>query len=184
MSKKKLIVALGGIFICLNAGVFAVHAREISGAVARLFSDEVRIDQNRYYQVTHVVDGDTFMADIGGRQITVRVLGINTPETVNPRKAVQCYGPEASAETKSLLEGRRVRLMQNPDRETRDKYGRYLLYVYRDDGLFLNEFLVKNGYAREYTVGKPYEFQTLFRNDEAAARAAGFGLWKACHAAY
>lgn len=184
MKKKKLIVALCGIFVCLNAGVLAVRAGDIPSAVGKLFSNEARFDPVRYYPVTRVVDGDTFMADIDGRQITVRMLGINTPETVDRRRAIQCYGPEASAETKSLLGGRRVRLVQNPDREARDKYGRYLLYAYRDDDLFVNEFLLKNGFAREYTVGRVYDRQAQFRNDEAAAKSAALGLWNACPNAY
>lgn len=179
MNKKKLVVALGGIFVCLNAGVFAVHAG-VADAVVRAFTNEVRIDPGRYYPVTQVTDGDTFAAEVGGREIIVRMLGINTPETVDPRKAVQCYGPEASAEAKSLLAGRHVKLVANPNREARDKYGRYLLYVYRDDGLFVNEYFVRNGYAREYTVGTPYAFQGDFKKEEAVAKAAPRGLWKAC----
>ena len=112
--------------------------------------------------------------------ITVRVLGINTPETVDPRKPVECYGPEASVEGKSLLDGRSVELKFNPNRERMDKYGRYLLYVYRDDGLFYNEYMIQQGFAEEYTVGTPYSLQGEFRRDEAAAKAAKLGLWGKC----
>lgn len=108
------------------------------------------------------------------------MLGINTPETVDPRKKVQCYGPEASADTKSLLKHQKVRLTFSPDREMRDKYGRYLAYVYREDGMFVNEFLLENGFAKEYTVGKPYDLQSEFRAIEAKARQDRVGLWTVC----
>lgn len=108
------------------------------------------------------------------------MLGIDTPETVHPTKPVQCYGPEASAHAKSLLEGRRVRLAYNPNREKTDKYGRYLFYVYLEDGSFLNEELISDGYAREYTFKTPYIHQGDFRAAQKAAKAAGKGLWSAC----
>jgi micrococcal nuclease len=108
------------------------------------------------------------------------MLGVDTPETVDPRKPVGCFGPEASAETKSLLSHRTVRLVTNSNREARDKYGRYLMYVYRDDGVFVNELLLKEGFAREYTFGRPYLYQNEFRGLEADAKSALRGLWNAC----
>lgn len=141
----------------------------------------ITIDPKAYYKVTSVIDGDTFQADIKGKVITVRVLGINTPETVDPRKPVECYGEEASNEAKELLTGRWVRLEANPDREPLDKYHRYLLYVYRDDGLFYNKFMIQNGFAHEYTFNhESYMYQDEFRKAEAAAKTSGAGLWKAC----
>jgi micrococcal nuclease len=175
--KKWAAIACGGVCLCL----FVYYYLQSAGII-RAWYGGVSIDETRYYPVSYVVDGDTFKADIDGREITVRLLGINTPETVDPRKPVQCFGPEASAEMKSLLGGRAVELKFNPNREHRDKYGRYLLYAYRDDGLFLNEDLIKNGFAKEYTVGTPYSFQAEFRKAEAEAKAAGKGLWKACPA--
>ena len=140
----------------------------------------VVIDPKSLYQVTKVVDGDTFKAEVGTHEITVRVLGINTPETVDPRKPVECFGPEASAEAKSLLTGRSVRLQLNPDREEKDKYGRYLAYAYRDDGLFINMFMLENGFAREYTYGRPYMLQAEFRSAEKTAQDQKKGLWTSC----
>ena len=148
---------------------------------------EVRIDSRVLYPVSSVVDGDTFKVDIGQSNpdmsdniITVRVLGINTPETVDPRRPAQCYGPEASHEAKELLEGHSVKLVFNPDREMKDKYGRYLAYVYRDDGLFYNESMIQDGYAKEYTVGTAYSLQAQFRALQKEAKAAKRGLWAAC----
>ena len=140
----------------------------------------IRIDPEELYQVTYVTDGDTFKARIGRHVVTIRMLGVNTPETVDPRKPSECYGKEASDETKELLSGKQVRLKLNPDREEKDRYGRYLAYVYRADDLFVNEELLKGGFAREYTYGKAYDLQKEFRGLEHHAKAAGTGLWGRC----
>lgn len=170
---KNKIVAIGiGVVIFVGLVVFI-----------RFFFFSYRdpvIDPEILYPVTYVIDGDTFKTKIKRDTITVRLLGINTPETVDPRKPPECYGKEASYESKLLLENRQVRLKANPNRELRDKYGRYLLYAYRDDELFVNEFLISNGYAREYTYGKPYSLQREFREAEAHARSTGRGLWGTC----
>lgn len=167
MKYKRWVVAVSTA-ACLSLGTYGwvAHANEIR--------------EGQYYKVDRVLDGDTFDIKVGFRKITVRMLGIDTPETVDPRKPEQCYGHEASDETKSLLVGHTVRLEFNPNRERLDKYRRYLAYVYRDDGIFLNEFLLKEGFAREYTFGKPYLKQKEFRGLEKAARAAKSGLWGVC----
>lgn len=126
------------------------------------------------------MDGDTFKVNIEKHIITVRMLGIDTPETVDPRKPAQCYGQKASDETKRMLVGHAVRLKLNPNREERDKYDRYLAYVYLEDGTFWNEYLLKNGFAREYTFGKPYLFQKEFRNIEQETKREQRGLWGVC----
>lgn len=141
---------------------------------------EIKIDPASLYSVTNVVDGDTFKVKVQENIITIRMLGVNTPETVDPRKPVECYGKEASNQTKALLKDQKVRLTFNPNREMKDKYGRYLAYVYRGDGLFINESLVQDGYAREYTYGTPYSFQSVFRADEKVAKKEKKGLWSAC----
>lgn len=176
MKNKILAAYLGGIFLCLIVGYWLTS----SGILNAWSGGNVHIDESKYYKVAHVVDGDTFAADIDGRIIRVRMLGINTPETVDPRKPVECYGSEASNEAKTLLDGRMVRLVANLSRELKDKYGRYLFYVYRDDGLFVNENLIKNGFAREYTFGKPYSMQVEFRKIEKEAVKENVGLWSKC----
>ncbi len=175
MNNKKILGAiLVGVFGCLLAGYFLVQPGGFNVS-------EKRLREDVSYRVTYVNDGDTFVvADEAGHELTIRMLGIDTPETVDPRKGVMCYGPEASSETKSLLQDRRVNLKANPDREARDRYGRYLAYVYRDDGLFMNEHLLVAGFAREYTYGKPYSFQKAFKEDEAMAKRLLRGLWGKC----
>ncbi|OGL74453.1 hypothetical protein A3E39_01635 [Candidatus Uhrbacteria bacterium RIFCSPHIGHO2_12_FULL_60_25] len=129
--------------------------------------------------VTRVKDGDTFVAKlIDGAEVTVRLLGVDTPETVDPRKTVQCFGKEASNFTKSSLQNKRVRLDADPQADERDKYGRLLRNVTLEDGTDYNAFLVKEGYAHAYlsfplTPARKVELKNL----EDEAKAAKKGLW-------
>jgi len=133
--------------------------------------------QYTYYSVVNVVDGDTIKINMGGVTETLRLIGIDTPETVDPRKPVQCFGKEASNKAKELLSGQKVRIEKDSTQGDRDKYGRLLAYVYREDGLFFNEYMVKQGYAHEYTYDTPYRYQKEFKADEKYARENQLGLW-------
>jgi micrococcal nuclease len=130
--------------------------------------------------VTRVVDGDTIVVSLGGRDERVRLIGIDTPETVSPVKPVQCYGKQASAHTKALLPpGTGVRLVR--DVEARDVYGRLLAYVYRQsDGLFVNLELASDGYASLLTYPPNVAHVAQFRDAVAAARQRDVGLWRTC----
>ena len=130
--------------------------------------------------VTRVIDGDTIDVRIDGREERVRLIGIDTPESVRPDAPVECYGPEASAFTHELLpEGSAVRLTR--DVVGRDDYGRVLAYVRRAaDGLFVNEEIVRQGYARPLTIEPNDTFAAVFVDAAAAAEALGRGLWSAC----
>jgi endonuclease YncB( thermonuclease family) len=140
----------------------------------------VAASQPGLYQVVHVTDGDTFeVRDSLGHTDTVRMLGMDTPETKDPRKAVQCFGQAASAVTHSLLDGRKVRLVADPTDSDRDKYHRLLRYVYLPDGTFVNLKLVTDGYAFAYVVF-PIEKLEEFKAAEAEARTANRGLWGGC----
>lgn len=127
------------------------------------------------HNVTRVVDGDTIQIDSGEK---VRYIGINTPETVDPRTSVQCFGKEASAFNKQLVEGRDVKLVV--DVSETDKYGRLLRYVYLNDGTFVNLELVKKGYARVDTFPPDVAHAKEFVAADHAARLAKLGLWSAC----
>jgi micrococcal nuclease len=131
-------------------------------------------------RVVRVVDGDTIVAAVGGRQERVRYIGVDTPETVKPGTPVQCFGKKASARNQALLPaGTRVRL--ETDAEERDRYGRLLAYVYRDDdGLFVNASLVRDGYATVLTIRPNVAHADQFTALARAARKAGRGLWNAC----
>jgi endonuclease YncB( thermonuclease family) len=131
--------------------------------------------------VVRAVDGDTIIVrGPGGRIEDVRLLGIDTPETVDPRKPVGCYGPQASAFTKHLVTGRAVALRY--DRELHDRYGRFLAYVWLTGRrpLFVNAELVRLGYARTYPFPPNTAHAALFAGLERAAAVAGRGLWHAC----
>lgn len=130
--------------------------------------------------VTRDVDGDTIDVKLGGKTETIRFIGLDTPETHDPRKPVQCYGPEAAAHTKGLLEGKDVRLAADPKDSDRDKYGRLLRYVYLPDGTDVNAELVQDGWAFAYVIF-PFSKHDDFVALESQAQAAGRGLWSACN---
>ena len=127
--------------------------------------------------VIKVVDGDTVDVAILGQEERIRLLGINTPETVDPRRPVQCFGKEASAFTKELLSGKTVRLEPDPSQDDRDRYGRLLRHVFLEDGTHVNLKLVAEGYAHEYTYERAGRYQEILKDAERAARVAGKGLW-------
>ena len=130
-------------------------------------------------KVTRVVDGDTIHVQVGGRDETVRYIGVDTPESVKPGTPVQCFAKRASAFNERLVAGERVRLV--PDAEARDRYGRLLAYVYRDrDGLFVNAALVRRGYAVPLTIPPNVAHADDFRRLAASARRKGRGLWSSC----
>ena len=131
------------------------------------------------YLVEKVVDGDTIDVDIDGKTTRLRLVGMDTPEVVDPRKPVQCFGKQASAEGHTMLDGQRVRLEYDATAGTYDRYGRTLAYVFRaSDGLFYNEFMIANGYAHEYTYeSQHYTYQTQFKAAQAAAQKAQLGFW-------
>ncbi|MBA3619214.1 MAG: thermonuclease family protein [Acidothermales bacterium] len=127
-------------------------------------------------QVTRHVDGDTVYVD----GVSVRLIGIDTPETVRPGSAVECYGREASgALTRLLPLDERVRVVYDVERQ--DRYGRDLAYIYRArDGLFVNLALVRNGYASAYTVPPNVAHAGDFTAAARRARASERGLWDTC----
>ena len=130
--------------------------------------------------VDAVVDGDTIDVHIGDRDERVRLIGIDTPETHVTDGPPECFGPEASAFTASLLPvGSEVRLER--DIVGRDDYGRLLAYVYLlDDGSLVNETLVRQGYARPLTIAPNDALAARFVAATVAAEADGLGLWAAC----
>ena len=127
--------------------------------------------------VQRVVDGDTFIALVSGRRFRVRLIGVNTPETVKPNSPVECYGPESSSFAKTQLTGQTVRLVYDVDRY--DRYGRTLAYVYLGK-TFFNLELVQRGYAVVETVPPDVAHVQQFVAAQRAARAAHLGLWLKC----
>ena len=134
--------------------------------------------------VDRIVDGDTLVAVIGGQREKVRLIGINTPESVDPDRPVMCFGQEASRHLEELVPpGTRVRIER--DVEPRDKYGRVLGYVYRAaDGLFVNLAQVTDGFANQYTFPPNVAHVNEFKQAAAQARGQRVGLWGACPAPF
>lgn len=146
-------------------------------AVQSVTSTTKPTPQYTYHSVTSVVDGDTIKVNINGTVETLRLIGMDTPETVDPRKPVQCFGKEASNKAKELLIGTKVRLEKDPTQGELDKYGRTLAYVYREDGLFYNKYMIEQGYAHEYTYNTPYKYQAEFKAAQKSAQENLRGLW-------
>ena len=137
----------------------------------------VEATPTQFYAVTQVVDGDTIKIRMSGTIETLRMIGIDSPESVDPRTPVQCFGKEASSHAKELLFGKRVRIETDTTQATRDKYGRLLVYAYREDGLFFNKQMIEDGYAYEYTYNTPYNYRTEFKAAQRSAESSGKGLW-------
>ncbi|HJX61536.1 MAG TPA: thermonuclease family protein [Dehalococcoidia bacterium] len=125
-------------------------------------------------QVTRVVDGDTIEVLVAGATYKVRYIGVDTPETVDPRRPVGCFGREASERNRQLVEGKTVALEK--DVSETDDFGRLLRYVWAD-GEMVNATLVREGYAVASTYQPDVKYQELFRNLQQEARDAGLGLW-------
>lgn len=131
------------------------------------------------HSVYSVVDGDTIRVLIEGKPESVRLLSIDTPETKDPRKPVQCFGDAATKKMVELVSGKLVKLTSDTLQPNRDKYKRLLRYVYLEDGTFVNAEMVYQGYAFAYTkyiTDKNDEMMTL----EKEAREANRGLWSSC----
>jgi len=127
--------------------------------------------------VTRVVDGDTIHVALNGGDVTIRLIGIDTPETVAPGQPVECYGPQASRFTTSELSGRRIAL--EFDQQPIDPFDRTLAYVWLGDEIF-NETLVDEGYAEAKSYPPNTRYQARLDAAEVAARASDRGMWGAC----
>ncbi|NWF79853.1 MAG: thermonuclease family protein [Chloroflexi bacterium] len=128
-------------------------------------------------QVLAIIDGDTVDIELAGRRERVRLIGIDTPESVAPDRPVECFAHEAAAKAAELLAGQTVFLEEDLSQDSRDRYGRLLRYLWLPDGRMANYELVAQGYAFEYTFAQPYRYQAQFKAAETQARAPGRGLW-------
>jgi micrococcal nuclease len=128
--------------------------------------------------VQRVVDGDTLLLGTGER---IRLIGVNTPETVHPKKAIKAFRKEASAFTKRMVEGKLVRLefdeLSNRRSDSKDKYSRTLAYVFLQDDTHLNAEVIRQGYGFAVSSIPPLKYQNEFRRPEGEAREQRRGLW-------
>lgn len=129
--------------------------------------------------VDDVIDGDTLDVRSAEGVVRVRIIGIDTPETVDPRRPAECFGAEASAKAEELLAGKVVVLAADASQGDADKYGRALRYV-SVNGVDVGLALIEGGFAEEYTYDAPYERQTAYQEAEATAEISGAGMWTAC----
>lgn len=164
----------------------SVSISEVKGATTDEYIPEEDIKEpdfrsddssSQQYLVTAAIDGDTIKVRVGSNIETVRLIGLDTPETKDPRKTVQCFGKEAAAFTSSSLLNKQVRLAPDSTQDNRDKYGRLLRYVYLADGTLFNYKLVREGYAYEYTYRVAYRFQKDFITAQQQAEYSKTGLW-------
>jgi len=122
-------------------------------------------------QVTRVVDGDTIDVQLSDGEARVRLIGINTPESVDPRRPVECFGQEASVSAAAMLDGQTVLLESDPSQGDRDRFSRLLRYVWLEDGRMVNLEQITQGFAAEYTFDTPYKYRELFRDAQRPQEA-------------
>ncbi len=151
------------------------------GEVGRLLFNSSKLDflswlQNSYV-VNRIIDWDTIEILSWGKKEKIRLIGIDTPETVDSRKSIECFWKESSAKLTELLLGKRIILKNDETQADKDIYNRYLRYIFTTDGMFINQQIIENWYAIEYTYKTPYTYQSVFKNAEQAARNNKLWMW-------
>ncbi len=180
--KKKLVILILFALVALGGKMLPV---ETPSAPAFHLADSVPYDvpatsikiDDGLSLVVRVIDGDTIVAEIDGVQEKIRLIGVDTPEVIDSRRTVECFGKEASEFTKNLLTDVRVRLESDPTQGDRDRYGRLLRYVFLSDGTLVNKAIIAEGYGHEYTYRRQYRYQDDFKSAERVARETEQGLW-------
>ncbi len=176
MSRKKIRLLVSFVVFLVFLG-FQVYKQYYPQKNVLSVSDTTNHDVSNIYKVSKVIDGDTFSVSFNNKILKVRVIGINTPETVDPRRKVECFGREASDQAKRLLGGQEVRLESDPTQDEKDKYGRLLRYVFLQDGTDFGLKMIRQGYAYEYTYELPYKYQKEYKNAQIEAESEKVGLW-------
>jgi len=131
-------------------------------------------------QVIRVIDGDTIELQFQDAIEVVRVIGIDTPETVKPNALIECFGPEATSRAHELLDNALVSISADPTQYDSDRYDRLLRHVYLSDGRSYGAVMIRGGFAKEYTFNDPYLHHDLYRAREREARSEKRGLWGEC----
>ena len=183
-----LALAVAGLAACGSSA--ASGASVITSATSRATTSSQLLPRGQVdagVPVVRVVDGDTLHVLLRGQEVTVRMIGMNTPETVKENTPVECYGPEASDYAKRTLSGQTVTLEYDDSQGRKDQYGRTLAYVWLEQPGgrldFVNLDEVTQGFARERQYGPvPYAWKDTFRAAQKSAKATRAGLWGACPA--
>lgn len=181
VSKKPTLVGILVLAVVL-VFVFLIDKNQVQPPHSPLVFENTNQEKEIYledgiYYVEEVIDGDTIYIETDGDTESVRLIGINTPETVDPRTKVECFGVEASNKTKALLEGQEVRIESDPAKGDRDQYDRLLRYVFLQEGTNVNKLLVEQGFAHENSYGVPYRYEFEFKQAQATAQKNKYGLW-------
>lgn len=170
-SRKKVATTLGALVfaaLCIYRGL-SLQSVPLKAAMPTALGT---------YKVEKVIDGDTIELKVDGRLQKIRLIGMDTPEVVDPRKVVQCFGREASAQGHKRLESQTIRLEYDVQVGEHDKYGRLLGYVFLPDGSNYAEGMIRDGYAHEYTYqSQAYKYQAGFKVAETEAQSARSGFW-------
>lgn len=186
--KKSWGVVAALVFVLL--ALFAIQCFSVNNDVTQVVKEEGSVvplesldfdkstsQKEGPYKVSKVVDGDTLDIIIDGKTERVRLIGINTPEVVDPRKTVECFGKEASDKAKETLSGKSVYIESDSSQGDKDKYGRLLRYVFIDEDIIFNKMMIEGGFAYEYTYEVPYKYQEEFKRAQKDAELNKRGLW-------
>lgn len=145
-----------------------------------VFAD--KLTDGAVYYVTHVIDGDTFKVSEKGYEYTLRMLGIDTPELSNKYGEKDCYATTSKHALERLIRKKNVSIRFSKTKENKDRYGRYLAYVYlKDSELFINQYMIAEGLARTMIIGTRHEMADQFQATQEQAKQARMGMWKACY---
>lgn len=178
-SRKKIrlyaAVVVAALALLQYTGVLKTETSTITDTV----TNKAATSQPGLYEVVRFSDGDTITVNMNGKNESVRMIGIDTPETHRPNSPVQCYGPAASAFTKNLIGTNKVRLESDSQNTNRDRYDRLLRYVYLPDGRLVQSEIIKNGYGFAYTQF-PFSKKADFVALEETAKQENKGLWGNC----
>jgi micrococcal nuclease len=185
-----IIILLLGIALVANEGEKTVSPSntsklqeksesEVAGIKTDTSKAQITTSDRQQAALVRVVDGDTIAVSINGKNETIRIIGIDTPEVVDTRKSVECFGREASEFANSIFENNKTVLLESDETQgERDRYQRLLKYVWIDYGnLDFGKLMIENGFASEYTYNTPYKYQQEYKQAELAAQNAKKGLW-------
>jgi micrococcal nuclease len=180
--RVRIILSILLLAILSGAGATAYALRYAHLDLAGLFhkiSQPITTNNPGLYRVVEFADGDTIAVDMDGVTERVRFIGVDTPETQDPRKGVQCFGKAASAFTRNFIGNQRVRLEMDPTNSNRDRYDRLLRYVFTPDGTLVNKEIIAQGYGFAYT-DFPFQKMDEFTRAQRTAREQNRGLWGSC----
>lgn len=154
------------------------NARDTAVTDTRNSSSKTTQQPAAVYEVVRVIDGDTIDIMADGETRRVRMIGIDTPEKNHPSKPVECFAKEASEHLSQLISGKSVSVETDNSQDSKDKYNRYLYYIFLNEQN-INQQMISDGYAYEYTYNTPYKYQNDFKKSQATASEGDKGLWSA-----